>query len=368
ALPGAVGADAVGLLGSLIVDSASGETFDVRVQPSGAADGAPNVIGPLQTNTHGVWTQLGSDRAFLIEATGTAAADVRFELAGVLVPEAAGGDGVQLLDQPVRWLATNPNDTGFRAPWTALEDVLHYPVLGAEQGATGMLGALHLGPAVWRSERVSVHLGPHEPTATTNTLTRWSTVPVDGHFPWRYSSFFVTPAGAGQEVELRASSDTGAFDTGPEPWVDAVGFFSPQAPLAFRPLSRPLVAPARGHVNDEDVLVSTGLSGIEGVTGTITFDLPVWPWDERNRWTFVHVAQDTTRFPGALGGGLEGPDWMTAGLNQNGRVTVRFVSRVTSGGQFAVRHYTYVAGGSSVDPSYHVVTVNLRVDGVFTTR
>jgi len=132
-------------------------------------------------------------------------------------------------------------------------------------------------------------------------------------------------------------------------------------------LSRPLVAPERVHVNDEDVTYATGMADVAGVTGTLTFDLPAWPFDERNRWFFVHVAQDATRFPGALGGGLEGPDWMTAGLNQNGRVTVRFTSKVAPSGQFVMRHYAYVAGGSAESPLYHRVTVNLRVDGVFTT-
>ncbi len=362
-----VPAEARGLVGSLTVDTTSTETLEVRLEASDAAfPSAPHVVGPLQTNTHGFLTQLGADRAFIIEVPGTATADVRVELTAVLVPESAGGDYVHLLPQPVRWLATNPNDDGFRDIWTTLDQVLRYPVVGAAEGATAMFGAVHLGPHVWRSERVAFHLGASDPSATSHTLPRWSSVPVDGHFPWRYSSFFLAPAGVNAQVEVRGSAAVDPFDTGLEPWVDAVGYLSPNRGLVYRPLSRPLVAPSGVHHNDEDVTYSTGLTDVEGVTGTLSFELPDWPYEERNRWFFVHVARDATAFPGALGGGLEGPDWMTAGLNQNGRVTVRFTSRVTSNGQFVMRHYSYVAGGSAVSPAFHAVTVQVRIDGLLT--
>lgn len=357
--------DAVGFVGSLTVETAAQDTFDVRLEPSDAAvRSAPHVIGPLQTNGHGVLVQFGAQRTLVLEASGTAPARVRIDVSAFLVPAARGGDFVHLLERPVRWLATNPNDDGFKTVWSNLSDVIREPVLGADDGATAMLGTVHLGPGVWRDERITFHMGPANVMASSNELPRWSSVPVDGHFPWRYSSFFLAKAGDQQQVELRASSASGLDDTGPEPWVDAVGYLAPHAGLELRPLSRPLVAPPQVHANDQLATFSTGLTGIAGVTGTLTFDLPNWPFDERNRWFFVHVAKDEAQFPGALGGGLEGADWMTAGLNQNGRVTVRFTTRVTPAGQFVMRHFSYVAGGSSVAPSYHQVTVNLRVDGV----
>ncbi|WP_373044432.1 hypothetical protein [Vulgatibacter sp.] len=361
----AIPAEAVGLVGSVTVDTTSTETIEVQVQASGAAvAGAGNVVGPLQTATHGFLTQVGSDRAFVVDVGGSDAAHVRVEMSAALVPEDAGGDYVHLLDQPLRWYAANPNDDGFRDVWPTTDSVLRYPVAGADEGATGMFGAVHLGPGVWRDERVGFHMGAAQPASAGNVLPRWSSVPVDGHFPWRYSSFFATGASAAQEIEMRASAAT--YDTGIEPWVDVVGYFSATPGLVYRPLDRPLAFAPDIHVNDEDVRFDTGFTDVEGVVGTLTFDLPSWPYDERNRWFFVMAGANAETFGGALGGGLEGPDWMTAGLNQNGRVTVRFTTR-TEAGRFVMRHYAYVAGGSSEDPSYHEVTVQVRIDGVLTT-
>ncbi len=351
--PPAMPASTVGVVGSLTFETASTETLDLHLEPAGSV----MTVGPLQSHVHCFMVQLDAAGAFTIDVPGTATGTLRFALTAALVPEAAGGQYVHLLDQPVRWLATSPNDDGFREIWTRLSETLRYEIVGAAQGATAMLGAVHVGPHVWRDERITLNLGG----------AAWASVPVDGHFPWRYSSFFLAPASSSQQLDVTASWASGIDDDGLEPWVDAVGYLSPSASLVYRPLPTARVATVQQD-NNSPVQLSTGLSGVSGVFGTLTFDLPHWPYDERNRWFFVHVGADESTFPGALGGGLEGPDWMTAGLNQNGRVTVRFVSRVTPSGTFVMRHHSYVAGGSSEAASYHRLTVQVRIEGALAPK
>lgn len=335
-------ADAVGVVGSFTLRTDSTASIDVRVGPSGAAvAGAPHTVGPIVSSTHGFVTLLGTDRAFVVEVPGTATADVVVELSAILVPEASGGDYMHLLDQPLRWYAANPNDDGFKDPWSRMDTVHQYSVLGAEEGATGMFGAVHLGPGVWRDERVAFHMGP----AQANAPTKWSTAPVDAHFPWRYTSLFAVGAQDGQ-VELRASSDdVPPYDSGIEPWIDAIGWFSPSPTngLVYRPLSQPLKASVKA-VNEQSVRLTTGVAEAKGVVGTLVFELPPYNAEDSYRWCHIMVGATEDTFGGALGGGLEGPDWMTAGLNQNGKVTVRFVSKTDDEGAFVMHMHSYVSG------------------------
>ena len=363
-------AGAVGVVGSVTVRTDAPEAFEVRVEPTDAdVPGPAYTVGPLQTTSHGFITMLGAaDRAFAVEASSSASLDVIVEISGFLVPADAGGQYVHLLDRPERWYASNPNDVGYRDPWSQMGTVLRYPVLGAQEGATGMFGAVHLGPGVWREELCSFHMGP---AGSESALVRWSTTPADTHFPWRHTSFFMVGAGVGDEIEMRASADgVLPWDSGIEPWIDAVGWLSPKAAggLVYRPLGRPL------QVNDpvvtnngDDVRFTTGLSEARGVVGTLDFDLPYWPYDQAYRYFTVMVGASAAVFPGALPGGLEGADFTTVQLNQNGHVTASFISRTDAEGAFVMRHYSYASGGSTGAPaSLSAVSVRLRVDAVLT--
>ncbi|MDI1476881.1 hypothetical protein [Polyangium sp. y55x31] len=364
---GAATADVVGVIGSVTVRTTSLDDIDVRVEPSDAAiSGAPHTVGPLVSATHGFVVMRGADGAFVVEVPGTASADVLVELGAFLVPKAAGGHYVHLLDQPVRFYAANPNDDGWKDPWPTLGTVHRYPVLGADQGATGMFGAVHLGPGVWRDAPVTFHMGPVQPAGAGNDLTRWASAPADSHFPWRYTSLFMVGAEGG-EVELRSSSETEpGTESGIEPWIDAVGFLSPSAAdgLVYRPLEKPLETPEPVIThNDEDQRFTTGLPEAVGVVGTLVFDLPPFETPQGYRWFHVMVGATADTFPGALGGGLEGPDWMTAELNQNGKVTTRFVTRTDAEGAFVMRHYAYTSGGAS---GVFGVPVTVRIEGALT--
>ncbi|APR86105.1 Hypothetical protein A7982_11454 [Minicystis rosea] len=363
-------AGAVGVIGAVTVRADTAETFEVRVEPTGAAvPGPAYTVGPLQTTSHGFITLLGqADRAFAIEASGSTSLDVLVEISGFLVPAATGGQYVHLLDRPERWYASNPNDVGHRDPWSELGTVLSYPVLGADFGATGMLGAVHLGPGVWREVPSSFYMGP---AGSDGPLVRWSTTPADTHFPWRHTSFFVVGAGLGKEVEMRADAEgVVPWDTGIEPWIDAVGYLSPKPAggLVYRPLAKPLrvTNPVVTH-NGDDVRFTTGLPEARGVAGTLDFDLPHWPYDHAYRYFTVMVGATTSVFPGALPGGLEGPDFTTVQLNQNGHVTATFMTRTDAEGAFVMRHYSYASGGSTGAPAeLSAVSVRMRVDAVLT--
>lgn len=366
-------ANAVGVVGSVTVRTASTDAIDIHVEATDAAVPGPRyTVGPLQSSSHGFITRLGAaDRAFAIEASGAAALDVTVEISAYLVPAAPGGQYVHLLDRPERWYASNPNDVGYREPWSTLETVLRYQVLGAEEGATGMFGAVHLGPGVWRDEPCSFYMGPAEPAGADNRLVRWATAPGDTHFPWRHTSFFMVGASAGHKVEMRSSAEGGApWDTGIEPWIDAVGWLSPKADggLVVRPLDVPVeVSDPVVTNNGDDVRFSTGIAEARGVMGTLVFDLPHWPYDEAYRYFNVMVGATQDVFPGALPGGLEGADFTTVQLNQNGRVTAFFVTRTDAEGAFVMRHYAYASGGSTGAPaSLSAVSVRLRVDAVLT--
>ncbi|MDI1431799.1 hypothetical protein [Polyangium sorediatum] len=364
---GSAAADVVGVIGSVMVHTTSTESIDVRVEPSDAATpGAPHTVGPLVSATHGFVVMRGADGAFAVEVPGSASAHVLIELGAFLVPEAAGGHYVHLLDQPLRFYAANPNDDGWKDPWPTLDTVHRYPVLGADQGATGMFGAVHLGPGVWRDAPVTFHMGPAQPSGSGNALPRWASAPADAHFPWRYTSLFMVGA-AGGEVELRSSSETElGTESGIEPWIDAVGFLSPSPAdgLVYRPLETPLETPAPVIThNDEDLRFTTGLPEAVGVVGTLVFDLPPFDPPQGYRWFHVMVGAGADTFPGALGGGLEGPDWMTAELNQNGKVTTRFVTRTDDEGAFVMRHYAYTSGGLS---GVFEFPVTVRIEGVLT--
>ncbi|MDC0749327.1 hypothetical protein [Polyangium mundeleinium] len=138
-------------------------------------------------------------------------------------------------------------------------------------------------------------------------------------FPWRHTSLFLVGA-AGGEVELRSSSETEpGTESGIEPWFDAVGF--------------------------------------------LVFELPPIDPPQGYRWFHVMVGASADTFPGALGGGLEGPDWMTTELNQNGKVTTRFVTRTDAEGAFVMRHYAYTSGGLS---GVFDVPVTVRIEGALT--
>ncbi|NUO49400.1 MAG: hypothetical protein HOV80_11145 [Polyangiaceae bacterium] len=341
-------ADAVGVIGAVTLRTDSTESLDVRIRSTDHTTSPPLTVGPLVSRTHGFSTMLGStDRAFVIDVSGSATADVVLELTALLVPEASGGSYVHLLDQPLRWYASNPNDDGYREPWYRLDTVLEYPVLGIEDGATGMFGAVHLGPGVWRDTPVSFHMGGASDDPNAN-LTTWSTAPSDAHFPWRYSSVFTVGASNGQ-VEMRSSSEhEPPYESGIEPWIDAVGWLSPSAidGLVYRKLEQPLTATVT-TTNDETVRFTTGIPEARGVVGTLVFDLPQWNTPQGYRWFHVMVGATEDTFPGALGGGLEGPDWMTAALNQNGKVTTRFISRTDEDGQFVMRHYAFTSGGAT---------------------
>ncbi|WP_136927160.1 hypothetical protein [Polyangium fumosum] len=56
-------------------------------------------------------------------------------------------------------------------------------------------------------------------------------------------------------------------------------------------------------------------------------------------------------------------DWLTAELNQNGKVTTRFVTRTDAEGAFVMRHYAYTSGGLS---GVFEVPVTVRIEGVLT--
>ncbi len=358
--PGA--AAAVGIFGSISIRAASNPELDVLVGPAGGSPGAPHVVGPLVTTTHGFVTMLGADRAFVVEVPGTGPADVVVELTALLVPASEPAAYVHLLDQPVRWYASNPNDDGYRDPWYTMGTVHRYPVVGVEEGATGMFGAVHLGPGVWRDNPVSFHMGPPD---ASSPLTRWSTAPADAHFPWRYTSFFAVAAG-NDEVEMRASSDfEPAHESGIEPWVDAVGWLSaePAGGLVYRQLDVALRAEVVTE-NEETVRFTTGIPEAKGVVGTLVFDLPPYNPPQGYRWYHVMVGATEDTFPGALGGGLEGRDWMTASLNQNGKVTTRFVSRTDPEGAFVMRHHAYVSGGAT--GGAFEVPAEVRVEAVLT--
>ncbi|NUP12802.1 MAG: hypothetical protein HOW73_42735 [Polyangiaceae bacterium] len=352
---------AVGIVGSVTVRSTATTDLEVFVGPASAGSGGePHIVGPLVTTTHGFTTLLDEDRMFAVEVPGNAAADVAIELTAVLVPESEDGSYFHLLEQPLRWYAANPNDDGFRDPWLTMGTVHRYPVLGDDEGATGMFGAVHLGPGVWRDNPVSFHMGP----ADAPDVTRWSTAPADSHFPWRYSSLFFVGASNG-EVELRASSDfEPPTESGIEPWVDAIGWLSPSSDggLVYRPLTAPLEATVVAQ-NDETFRLTTNLPEAKGVVGSIDFELPPFNPPQGYRWFHVMVGATEDTFPGALGGGLEGPDWMTAGLNQNGRVTVRFITKTDGAGAFVIRHYAFTSGGAT---GVFPVPTHVRVDAVLT--
>jgi hypothetical protein len=215
-------------------------------------------------------------------------------------------------------------------------------------------------------------MGPAAPPGSENRLVRWATAPGDTHFPWRHTSFFLVGAGVEKEIEMRGSAEgVPPWDTGIEPWIDAVGWLSPEASggLVVRPLDRPLEVtdPVVTH-NGDDVRFTTGLPQARGVMGTLVFDLPHWPYDASYRYFNVMVGATASVFPGALPGGLEGPDFTTVQLNQNGRVTASFVTRTDAEGAFVMRHYSYSSGGSTGAPaSLSAVSVRLRVDAVLTS-
>ncbi|AKU91185.1 hypothetical protein [Vulgatibacter incomptus] len=364
---------AAGVIGSVTVRTASTDTFDVRVQPSGGAPGPILTVGPLHSNTHGFITMVGDDRAFTVEVSGRASADVLVEMSAALVPEPDGGQYVHLLDRPERWFSANPNDAqcGFRNVWPKLESVHWVPVVRGGEGATGMFGAVHLGPHEWRDAPITFHMGPAGEGDDVNTLSRWVSTPTDAHFPWTWTSFFATGASAAQEIELRASSEAiNPWELGPEPWVDAVGWLSPRAGLVYRPLDVPLEFDPVVTVTDQDVRFETGIPEAKGVVGSLVFDIPEWSTDPSQppyRWFHVMVADKAASIPTALGGCIEDFDWMTAALHQNGRVTTQFVSRTDDLARFVMRHYTYVSGLTHpVDESLFDVTVRVRIDGVLT--
>lgn len=374
ALPDGVPAEAVGLVGSVSIATASADTFDVRVQASDAAvPGAPNTVSPLTTATHGFITQLGADNAFAVDVEGSATADVLVEISAALVPAGSGGDYVHLLDVPERWFSSHPHDTycGFRETWGNIEKAFRYPVVGIDQGATGMLGNVHVGPAVWRDERATFFMGPAEAADAGNLLPRWSSTPPGGHFPWSYTSFFMTGASPAGEVEVRGTSDAGTGDTGLEPWVDAVAFLSPNEGLVYRPLDQPLEFDPVVSVSDEDVRFATGIPGAVAVVGTLVFDLPFWNTDPSGapyRWYFIYTGKDADDFPAGPARCLDDRDWMTAAVNQNGRTSTQFVSALDANGAFTMRHYSVVSGltDPNTDPALFELTAKVRIDGVLT--
>lgn len=360
----------VGVVGSVTVRTTSTDTFDVRVGPAGGPAGAIHTVGPLQSATHGFITMLGDGHTLKVEVSGNASADVILEMSAALVPATDGGDYVHLLDRPERWFSANPNDAGcgFRAVWTTLEQVHHASVIRFAEGATGMLGTVHLGPHVWRDTPVTFHMGPAG--ATGDGLNRWVSTPTDAHFPWTWSSLFLSGASPAQELELRASSDGSPWDVGPEPWVDAVGWLSPARGLVYRPLEVPLEFGPVVTVNEEDVRFETGIPEAVGVVGSLTFDLPQWTTDPSQppyRWYHVMVASSVDQFPSPLGGCIEDFDWMTAALHQNGRVTTQFISRTDERAGFTMRHYAFVSGLTTQVPErLFEVTARVRIDGVLT--